>query len=873
MVAFLARTKSVSSPPGIFLEPDYDVFYKAGETVQMPCKATGEPKPTYYWNRNEIVFNPSGNGDRIVQLPDAGTLVINMTDPKDEGIFQCFAVNDFGRSASKKINLRQVKLLNFNYDKATTHRPQLGKPVTLPCVPPESFPPPSVFWITKTASGSINVINYDARVSMDGEYGLRITNVKAIDRNNNLPYACMATNDFLKSNVQGPLHYIDPQGVTEDYMPVSYLWADQEDRFGLLWSNFSVKCIFAGNPTPDVHWERTDNKTMSRRVNTKSFGQELMIKNLQFEDAGTYACWATNSVSEERLYRTFNIRINDKPYFLEAPKDIEVGVGASVEFTCIADGVPEPSIEWFVNGISLKDVRDPRITGPRFKHPVETKIFLENVELTDRMVFQCNASNLHGYVFADVFLYVISSRPPGILLEPDYDVFYKAGETVQMPCKATGEPKPTYYWNRNEIVFNLSGNDDRIVQLPDAGTLVINMPEDKDEGIFQCFAVNDYGRSASKKINLRQVKLLNFNYDKATTHRPQLGKPVTLPCVPPESVPPPSVFWITKTASGSINVINYDARVSMDREYGLRITNVKAIDRNKNSPYACMATNDFLISTVMGPYHYIDPQGVTEDYIPVSYLWADQDDRFGLLGSNFSMKCIFAGNPTPDVHWERTDNKTMSDRVYTKSFGQELMIKNLQFEDAGTYVYWATNSVSQERLYRTFNIRVNAKSYFLEAPKDIEVGVGASVEFTCIAGGVPEPSIEWFVNGISLKDVRDLRITGPRFKHPVETKIFFENVELTDHMVLQCNASNIHGYVFADVFLSVLCNFLASIFCFHNSGCALLANKYNKSRFIVIYKTSTLKSMVMMKRILDSPQPFMSEGVADIQLAEVWRRY
>ncbi|KAH9489610.1 hypothetical protein Btru_037517, partial [Bulinus truncatus] len=211
-VAFLARTQAAPRPPGIFLEPDYDVYYKAGETVQMPCKATGEPKPSYDWNRNEIVFNPSGNDDRIVQLPDAGTLVINMPEDKDEGIFQCFAINDFGRSASKKINLRQVKLLNFNYDKATTHKPQLGKPYTLPCVPPESVPPPSVFWITKTASGSINVVNYDARVSMDREYRLRITNVKAIDRNNNLPYACMAMNNFMRSTVQGPLHYIDPQG-------------------------------------------------------------------------------------------------------------------------------------------------------------------------------------------------------------------------------------------------------------------------------------------------------------------------------------------------------------------------------------------------------------------------------------------------------------------------------------------------------------------------------------------------------------------------------------------------------------------------------------------------------------------------------------
>uniref|UniRef100_A0A2C9LIM0 Ig-like domain-containing protein n=1 Tax=Biomphalaria glabrata TaxID=6526 RepID=A0A2C9LIM0_BIOGL len=157
-------------------------------------------------------------------------------------------------------------------------------------------------------------------------------------------------------------------------------------------------------------------------------------------------------------------------------------------------------------------------------------------------------------------------RPPSIYFEPPYEIYYKAGETFELPCEANGEPKPTYDWNRNEIVFNPSGNDDRIVQLPDAGTLVINMPEDKDEGIFQCFAINDFGKSASKKVNLRQAKLASFAFVKPTYHKPYLGRPYTLPCVPPESVPPASVFWITKTAQGGFNVVNYDSRVSMDRK-------------------------------------------------------------------------------------------------------------------------------------------------------------------------------------------------------------------------------------------------------------------------------------------------------------------
>lgn len=123
-----------------------------------------------------------------------------------------------------------------------------------------------------------------------------------------------------------------------------------------------------------------------------------------------------------------------------------------------------------------------------------------------------------------------------------------------------------YRWKRNEIDFNPSGNDARVVQLPNVGTLVINSPEDKDEGIFQCFAINSFGTSASKKINLRQAKLEDFAYADPVRYYPRLGEPFTLPCVPPESVPPASVFWINKLDNGGIDVFNYDDRVSMDRE-------------------------------------------------------------------------------------------------------------------------------------------------------------------------------------------------------------------------------------------------------------------------------------------------------------------
>ena len=53
-----------------------------------------------------------------------------------------------------------------------------------------------------TVTFSSQVINYDARVSIDREYRLRITNVKQSDSMEGKPYACMAMNGIMRDNTQ-----------------------------------------------------------------------------------------------------------------------------------------------------------------------------------------------------------------------------------------------------------------------------------------------------------------------------------------------------------------------------------------------------------------------------------------------------------------------------------------------------------------------------------------------------------------------------------------------------------------------------------------------------------------------------------------------
>lgn len=79
--------------------------------------------------------------------------------------------------------------------------------------------------------------------------------------------------------------------------------------------------------------------------------------------------------------------------------------GETVNFICDAESRPPPNnIQWFINGIPLQDPSVPR--NPR-RRVVKNRMILQNVTKLDTAVYQCNVTNIHGYVFANFFVNVI----------------------------------------------------------------------------------------------------------------------------------------------------------------------------------------------------------------------------------------------------------------------------------------------------------------------------------------------------------------------------------------------------------------------------------------------------------------------------------
>lgn len=79
---------------------------------------------------------------------------------------------------------------------------------------------------------------------------------------------------------------------------------------------------------------------------------------------------------------------------------MKVHVEHSIDLTCVAQGVPQPSVMWKKNGTT------PVVDGARYSLSTDGTMTVRQVELSDGGVYTCVASNIAGQDEASVQLQV-----------------------------------------------------------------------------------------------------------------------------------------------------------------------------------------------------------------------------------------------------------------------------------------------------------------------------------------------------------------------------------------------------------------------------------------------------------------------------------
>ncbi|XP_051854511.1 neurofascin isoform X4 [Antechinus flavipes] len=477
----------LSQPPTITKQSVKNYIVDPRDNILIECEAKGNPAPSFQWTRNSRFFNVAKD-PRVSMFRRSGTLVIDFRSggrPEEyEGEYQCFARNKFGTALSNRIFLQVSKSPLWPKENLDPVVVQEGAPLTLQCNPPPGLPSPVIFWM----SSSMEPINQDKRVSQGQNGDLYFSNVMLQDAKTD--YSCNARFHFTHTIQQKnpfTLKVLTTRGVAERTPSFMYPLGTSSSQMVLRGMDLLLECIASGVPAPDIAWYKKGGDLPAGKVKFENFNKALRITNVSEEDSGEYFCLASNKMGSIR--HTISVRVKAAPYWLDEPKNLILAPGEDGRLVCRANGNPKPTVQWLVNGDPL-EVAPP---NPSREVAGDTIIF-RDTQIGSSAVYQCNASNDHGYLLANAFVSVLDV-PPRMLSPRNQLIKVIHYNRTRLDCPFFGSPIPTLRWFKNGQGSNLDGGN---YQVHENGSLEMTMARKEDQGIYTCVATNILGKAENQ---------------------------------------------------------------------------------------------------------------------------------------------------------------------------------------------------------------------------------------------------------------------------------------------------------------------------------------------------------------------------------------
>uniref|UniRef100_A0A7N8X9Q2 Neural cell adhesion molecule L1 n=1 Tax=Mastacembelus armatus TaxID=205130 RepID=A0A7N8X9Q2_9TELE len=492
---------TVKQPPTIVSQSAKDYIVDPRDNIYIECEAKGNPLPTFSWRRNGKFFN-IGKDPRVSMRKRSGTLEISFRSggrPEDyEGEYQCFASNDLGVALSNKILLRVSKAPLWPKEVLKPVVVSEGSPLVLPCNPPPGLPPPFIFWMNSV----MTPIPQDKRVSMGLNGDLYFSNVVTQDAHTD--YTCNARflfthtiqqknpftlkindskNDSSNRSNPGNLSRKVAQSTPTFLSPSG----GESSKMVLRDEQLLLECIAAGLPTPTIKWFKKGRELPSQKVKFENYNKTLKIIHISEEDAGEYVCMANNQLGSIR--HSIFVQVKAAPYWLDKPTDLVLAPDENGRLVCRANGNPKPNIQWLVNGEPI----DSSPINPNRQVLGDTIIF-RSVQMGSSAVYQCNASNEHGYLLANAFVSVLD-MPPRMLGPKNRLIKVIENNRTFLDCPFFGSPLPELRWFKNGQGSGLDGGQYRVYI---NGTLEIKRARPEDEGTYTCVANSILGKAENQ---------------------------------------------------------------------------------------------------------------------------------------------------------------------------------------------------------------------------------------------------------------------------------------------------------------------------------------------------------------------------------------
>ncbi|XP_039579079.1 neuronal-glial cell adhesion molecule-like, partial [Passer montanus] len=314
-------------------------------------------------------------------------------------------------------------------------------------------------------------IAQDARVSMGQDGFLYFANAQVGDSHPD--YICHA-------------HYLGPRTIIQKepldlrphalgvVAPAERVWVSRGPTPWVSWRRLN-------GPTPWVSWRRLNAPLPPGRAVLDNFNHTLRLRAVSEADDGEYECTATNGWGE--LPDSGRRTLRDGALILSP--GMVFGVLGMVFGVPNVPNVPNVPTELPDSG--RRTLRDGAL-------------ILSRLEPNDSAVAQCEASNSHGRLLANAFVYVVEL--PVQILTPNSSLYAVVeNQTAFLHCRAFGAPAPTVEWLSPGLEPALQ--DDRAFAFTN-GSLRLGPAARGDSGVFTCRAHNGHSNaSVTARLDVR----------------------------------------------------------------------------------------------------------------------------------------------------------------------------------------------------------------------------------------------------------------------------------------------------------------------------------------------------------------------------------
>uniref|UniRef100_A0A672JH06 Neuronal cell adhesion molecule n=1 Tax=Salarias fasciatus TaxID=181472 RepID=A0A672JH06_SALFA len=396
---------------------------------------------SFSWTRNGTHFD-TDKDPNVSLKPESGTLVVDISRVKAEqyeGTYQCTARNIHGTAISSNIVVRQSRSPLWSKEKIQDIVVPEGVSLVLPCEPPTGLPPPILFWM----DSNFQKLPQSKRVSQSLNGDFYFSNVLQEDsRNDYICYARFTHTQTIQQKqpikvkvLNSKSDFEAPAGAREP----TFLVPSGSSSFKtvLRGHTLEMECIAEGLPTPEISWTKVSGDLPSGRASEMNYNKTLRILDVSESDAGEYRCTARNELGSAR-------------------HSIHVSVTGASGTRCAAS---HPS----------RRVED------------DTIIFTD-IQSGSSAVYQCNISNVHGYLLSNAFV--------NVLCESITQFPFHSERRLQSAADAQDGCLTLRVRFKGSRASTLDGDP---YILHENGTLEVPNAQARDSGRYTCVARNTLG--------------------------------------------------------------------------------------------------------------------------------------------------------------------------------------------------------------------------------------------------------------------------------------------------------------------------------------------------------------------------------------------